>query len=410
VLWTDLFQFVLKMGMVILLAVFAVNASGGMDEVLRELREIDEGGKGSMLSFVPDVGSMWMPMITFFVYIAVNWWASWYPGAEPGGGGYIAQRIFSAKDEKHSLLATMWFNVAHYALRPWPWIVVALVAVARYHDDPAFMADPESGYIRVLMSDLPVYLRGLMLAAFAAAYMSTVGTQLNWGASYVVNDVYRRFMSRSKSEKHYVAASQVVTMILMVLSVLVTLGMDSIAGAWKFLMAIGAGTGLVYILRWFWWRVNAWSEISAMITAFVVSLSLQFLFNFDEAEPEDFAYLLLITVSITTAVWLFVTMMTKPEPREHLLAFYRKVRPSPMLWGPVAKEATDVEPQKDGMLNLVDWLCGVAMIYLFLFGTGKIILGEATLGMIFLAAGCVFAAIIYRDLNKRGAAILGSEK
>jgi len=410
VLWTDLFQFVLKMGMVILLAVFAVNASGGMDAVLQELRKLDEGSTGSILSFTPDLNSVWMPMITFFVYIAVNWWASWYPGAEPGGGGYIAQRIFSAKDEKHSLLATMWFNVAHYALRPWPWIIVALVAVARYHDDPAFIADPESGYIRILMDDLPVYLRGLMLAAFAAAYMSTVGTQLNWGASYIVNDVYRRFMSPSKSEKHYVTASQIVTMILMVLSVLVTLGMDSIAGAWKFLMAIGAGTGLVYILRWFWWRVNAWSEISAMFTAFVVSLTLQFLFNLDESEPEDFAYLLLITVATTTAVWLSVTFMTKPEPREHLLAFYRRVRPSAALWGPVAREATDVVPQKDGMLNLVDWLCGVGMIYSFLFGTGKLILGETTLGVILLLAGCVFGAVIYRDLNKRGAAILGSEK
>jgi Na+/proline symporter len=410
VLWTDMIQFVLKMGMVILLAVFAVNATGGMGELIARLKAIDAepGASGSILSFTPDLNSVWMPFLTFFVYIAVNWWASWYPGAEPGGGGYIAQRIFSAKDEKHSLLATLWFNVAHYALRPWPWIIVALVAVVRYHGDPAFASDPESGYIRILISDLPPAMRGLMLAAFAAAYMSTIGTQLNWGASYLVNDVYRRFMARDKSEKHYVSVSQVITMLLMVLSALVTLSMDSIAGAWKFLMAIGAGTGLVYILRWFWWRVNAWSEISGMLAAFVTSLTLQFFFKLDESNPLDFAYLLLCTVGVTTAVWLSVTMLTKPEPMETLLAFYRCVRPSGALWGPVARAATDVTPQKDGMLNLIDWFSGVGMIYAFLFGTGKIILGEPLLGAIFLVAGAGFGAVIYRDLAKRSSEIIGT--
>ncbi len=180
VLWTDLFQFVLKMGMVILLAVVAVNAVGGLGPLKEQLLQLEprRGSSGSVLSFWPDLNSTWMPFITFFVYIAVNWWASWYPGAEPGGGGYVAQRIFSAKNEKHSLLATLWFNIAHYALRPWPWILVALVAMVRYQNDPAFAADPESGYVRVLISDLPAYCRGLMIAAFAAAYMSTIGTQL----------------------------------------------------------------------------------------------------------------------------------------------------------------------------------------------------------------------------------------
>jgi Na+/proline symporter len=410
VLWTDLFQFVLKMGMVILLAVFAVQATGGMDVLLQKLHELDQrpNATGSILSFIPDLHSMWMPMITFFVYIAVNWWASWYPGAEPGGGGYVAQRIFSAKDEKHSLLATLWFNIAHYALRPWPWILVALVAVVRYQNDPSFMQDPESGYVRILISDLPAYLRGLMLAAFAAAYMSTIGTQLNWGASYLVNDVYRRFMAPGKNEKHYITVSQSITMLLMILSAVVTLSMDSIAGAWKFLMAIGAGTGLVYILRWFWWRINAWSEISAMIAAFITSLTLQFVFRLDESKPEEFAYLLLITVTVTTAVWLSVTFLTEPEPQIHLLAFYRKVRPSAALWGPIAREAVDVTPQRDGMLNLMDWLCGVGMIYAFLFGAGKVIFGEIILGGGFLLVGIVLGAVIYNDLGKRGSQILGT--
>ncbi len=403
VLWTDLFQFVLKMGMVILLAVFAVNATGGMGSLLTQLHAVDKSrdSTSSILAMVPNLNSTWMPMITFFVFIAVNWWASWYPGAEPGGGGYVAQRIFSAKNEKHSLLATLWFNIAHYALRPWPWILVALVAVVRLQHDPQFLADPETGYIKIMISDLPAYLRGLMIAAFAAAYMSTIGTQLNWGASYLVNDVYKRYI-KTKSEKHYVNFSQIVTMVLMILSAIVTFYMDSIASAWQFLMAIGAGTGLVYILRWFWWRINAWSEISAMIAAFTISLTLQFGFHFDENDPRQFAYLLLITVAFTTAIWVTVTFLTSPEPDEKLLSFYRRVRPNARFWKPIAKQATDIAPVKDGILNLINWICGVAMIYSFLFGLGQIILGSMMLGIIFLVAGFIFGGIIFYQMNKRG--------
>ena len=409
VLWTDLFQFVLKMGMVILLAVFAVNATGGMGSLLTQLHAVDKSrdSTSSILAMVPNLNSTWMPMITFFVFIAVNWWASWYPGAEPGGGGYVAQRIFSAKNEKHSLLATLWFNIAHYALRPWPWILVALVAVVRLQHDPKFLADPETGYIRIMISDLPSYLRGLMIAAFAAAYMSTIGTQLNWGASYIVNDVYRRYI-KTKPEKHYVNFSQIVTMVLMILSAIVTFYMDSIASAWQFLMAIGAGTGLVYILRWFWWRINAWSEISAMIAAFTISLTLQFGFHFDENDPRQFAYLLLITVAFTTAIWVTVTFLTSPEPDEKLLSFYRRARPNARFWAPIAKQATDIAPVKDGILNLINWISGVAMIYSFLFGLGQIILGSMILGIIFLITGFIFGGIIFYQMNKRGWEILGN--
>ncbi|PIU45234.1 MAG: sodium:proline symporter [Ignavibacteriales bacterium CG07_land_8_20_14_0_80_59_12] len=409
VLVTDLFQFVLKMGMVIVLAIFAVQASGGMDALMNSLHAVDRSRQatGSVLSFIPDLNSTWMPMITFFVYIAVNWWASWYPGAEPGGGGYIAQRILSAKDEKNGLLATLWFNIAHYALRPWPWILVALVAVARYQADPSFAADPESGYVRILISDLPASLRGLMIAAFAAAYMSTIGTQLNWGASYLVNDFYRRFIVKTRPEKHYVKISQAATMVLMILSAVVTFYMDSIAGAWMFLIALGAGTGLVYILRWFWWRINAWSEISALAAAFMTSLIVQFGFHLDQGTPKEFAYIVLITAGVTSAVWLAVTFLTEPEPKEVLLAFYRRVRPSAALWGPIAREATDIVPQKDGFFNLIDWLSGVIMIYGFLFGAGKIIFGETLLGIVFIAIGLIFGAIIYADLNRRGWKTIG---
>src|SRR5512139_1447814 len=212
VLVTDLFQFVLKMGMMIILAYFAVNAVGGMAELKHKLLGLDAakaaetGGQGSILSFTPDIGSAWMPMITFIVYLAIQWWATWYPGAEPGGGGYIAQRILCARDERNSLLATLWFNIAHYAVRPWPWILTALCSLVLYPT----LADKESGFIMTIMDPgvFPAALRGLMLAAFAAAYMSTIGTQLNWGASYVVNDFYRRFLVRGRNEKHYVAVSQ----------------------------------------------------------------------------------------------------------------------------------------------------------------------------------------------------------
>ena len=269
VLVTDLIQFVLKMGMVIVLAFFAVRAAGGMDGLREGLTKLDaERGGGSVLSFVPDIGSAWMPLLTFFVYIAVTWWATWYPGAEPGGGGYVAQRMFSAKDERHSLLATLWFAVAHYALRPWPWILAALASLVLYPT----LKDKETGYIQLIVDPnvFPPALRGLMVAAFAAAYMSTVATQLNWGASYLINDVYKRFWVKQAGERHYIAASRVATVILMVASILVTYFQTSVSEAWKLLLAIGAGTGSVQILRWFWWRLNAWSEVSAMAASLVV--------------------------------------------------------------------------------------------------------------------------------------------
>lgn len=406
VLVMDLFQFFLKMSMVIVLAVFAVGAVGGMDSLMAQLSVIDRArsaaGGGSITSFIPDLTSPWMPLITFIVYIAVNWWATWYPGSEPGGGGYVAQRIFSAKNEKHSLLATMWFNIAHFSLRPWPWILVALVAVVRYQADPGFIKDPETGYIKVMVDCLPACLRGIMVAAFAAAYMSTVGTQLNTGASYFVNDLYRRFIVKGRGERHYVKASQVTTVALMCISAVISFYMESISGAWKFLIAIGAGTGLVFILRWFWWRINAWSEVSAMITSFIVSTVLQYCFGLSEADPGQYAWLVLITTLMTTIVWIAVTLLTKPEPDEVLLSFYRKVRPSAAMWGPIAKKADDVIPQKDGLFSFMDWIAGCLMIYMTLFGTGNIIFGRPVLGIIFLVIAAASFWVIMRDLSRRG--------
>ena len=394
VLVTDLFQFVIKMGMVIVLGVVAVRATGGIESMKTKL-----GGEGgAFLSFVPDLHSVWMPAVTFFVYIAVNWWATWYPGAEPGGGGYVAQRMFSAKDERHSLLATLWFNVAHYALRPWPWVITAMASVILY----PHLADPETGYIRVMIDYLPASLRGLMVAAFAAAFMSTIGTQLNWGASYLVNDLYRRFLVKGEPERHYVRASQIATMFLFVASIIVTSRMDSIGAAWKYLLATGAGTGPVYILRWYWWRINAWSEVVAMIAAAVASLLLQTVFGYNSDKPVDFAYIILITVAITTVSWLAATYLTAPESDATLLNFYRRVRPSPAGWGPIARAASDVPPSRDLTWNLVDWLCGCVLIYGALFGIGKVILRDYGEGIIYFVIAAVAATVIYWDLSRRG--------
>ena len=408
VLVTDLFQFVVKMTMVIVLAVAAVRAVGGIDSMKMQLASIDrakglaEGGGGSALSFIPDLHSAWMPMITFLVYISMNWWATWYPGAEPGGGGYIAQRMFCAKDEKNSLLATLWFNIAHYAVRPWPWVLVGLAAVVLYQHDPGFLADPETGYIRVMIDYLPAWLRGTMVAAFAAAYMSTVGTQLNWGASYLINDFYRRFVRTGAPDRHYVVASRVATVLLTIISAVITRYMDSIAGAWQLLIVTGAGTGTVLILRWYWWRINAWSEVTAMAVAFAVSLTLQTAFGMSSADPLGFAHIMLITVAVTTVAWLAVTFLTPPEPKEQLVRFYRTVHPSAALWGPVARLVPEVGEARDLGRNLLDWLAGCALIYGALFGAGKLILKDYATGAALLLTAVAAGLYIYRDLTRRG--------
>ena len=402
VLVTDLFQFVLKMGMVIALAIWSVNAVGGIDALKEKITAMDIASNhpGSRLAFFPGMDSAWMPLITLFVYLGVNWWASWYPGAEPGGGGYVAQRIFSAKDEKNGLLATLWFNIAHYALRPWPWILTALASLILYPN----LVDKEQGYIQTIMDPhvFPVYLRGFMLAAFAAAYMSTIGTQLNWGASYVINDFYRRFVASDKKEGHYVIASQIVTVLLMILSIWVTFHLESIGGAWKLLLVTGAGTGTVLLVRWFWWRINAWSEVSAMIAAAVVSLFLQIFLKMDSDAPKDFAYIMIITVSITTVVWLAVTMITQPEPREVLTNFYRKVHPEGPGWKKVAADAGLSHTHESGGLvgQFANWILGCVLIYSTLFGLGKLIFHEYSMGVLFVAVAVISAWLISRNLSK----------
>src|SRR5689334_4088132 len=401
VLVTDLFQFALKMGMVIVLAILAVNAVGGIDGMKTKIGAMDAAaGAGSRLAFFPEFDSAWMPAITLFVYLGVIWWSTWYPGAEPGGGGYVAQRIFSAKNERHGLLATLWFNVAHYALRPWPWILTALASLILYPT----LVDKESGYIKTLLDPnvFPTYLRGFMLAAFAAAYMSTIGTQLNWGASYVINDFYRRFVKREAAEKHYVIISQVVTVLLMIASVIITFFMESIGGAWKLLLVTGAGTGTVLLLRWFWWRINAWSEVSAMITAAVVSIFLQAGLKWNSDRPVDFAYLMIVTVGITSVVWIVVTMITRPEPVEKLVSFYRRVRPEGPGWTGIAAQAELSAEHAQGRLSLqiMNWILGCALIYGSLFGIGKLIFKEWAAGSVYLLVAIVAGVLISRNLSR----------
>lgn len=402
VLVTDAFQFVVKMGMVIALAVYAVQGVGGLDAMKTKLLAIDaqRGGTGSVLNFVPDLNSSWMPLIAFFTYISVQWWSAWYPGSEPGGGGYVAQRMFCAKDERHSLLATLWFNIAHYALRPWPWILVGLCSLILYPNLPD--ADKGNGYIMVMVDFLPPSLRGLMIAAFAAAYMSTIATQLNWGASYVVNDFYKRFINTEATDRQYVVVSQWATVLLTIGSAIVSYFMDSISGAWQLLISIGAGTGLVLLLRWYWWRINAWSEVAAMLAALVVSVTLQLSPPLDPNPESTNAKVLLITTLGTTIVWLIATFLTKPESDETLIAFYRRTRPSLWGWRPIAAKAPDVKTTRDGIWNFVDWISGCVLIYSALFGVGKIIFGDTTTGILMLILGAAAGYIIYWDLNRRG--------
>ena len=398
VLLTDLVQFVLKMGMVVALAYYAVRAVGGLSALEEKVRALDAAaGSGSRLAFFPAAGSAWMPAITLFVYLGVIWWASWYPGAEPGGGGYVAQRIFAARDERQGMFATLWFQIAHYAVRPWPWILTALASIVLYPT----LVDKESGYVRTLMDPqvFPPSLRGIMLAAFAAAYMSTIGTQLNWGASYVVNDVYRRFIRPASNEREYVVVSQAVTVLLMVISIYVTLHLASIEQAWKLLIVTGAGTGTVLLLRWFWWRINAWSEVSAMAIAAAVSLYLQLVLKWDSDQPRDFAYIMLVTVSLTTIGWLAVTWMTAPEPEATLHAFYRRVRPHGPGWRAVAA-AVGIPPASPSLGREVLNAClGCVLVYAALFGVGYLLLRSAAVGIGLLVISALSAAAIARNLR-----------
>jgi Na+/proline symporter len=418
VLWTDLVQLVIKMTAVIALAVFAVRAVGGMT-ALKTGVSAHFGSESAALSILPPTGSVWMPTLAVLTFLAVQWWAAWYPGAEPGGGGYVAQRIFSAKTERDGVLATLFFNVGHYALRPWPWIVTGLCTVLLYPNGVLVNGrmDKEGAYVKAMVDLMPGGWRGFMLAGFAAAYMSTVGTHLNWGASYLVNDVYRRFLKKDASERHYVAVSRLATVVLFLLSVGVTANLSTIEGAWRFLLAIGSGTGLVLILRWYWWRINAWSEIAAMVASAVVSLAAFALITnpYAASDPRHAgeelriqALVMLVTVAVSTLVWLVATFATRPESDATLEAFYRRVRPGGPGWARVSERlGFGRERIPGGALSFVNWILGVVLVYTSLFGIGRLVFGSLGEGVLLLAIALVSFGTILRNLRADGETATG---
>jgi Na+/proline symporter len=416
VLWTDLVQFVIKMSAVIVLAVYAVRAVGGMDK-LKDGLTTHFGSADAALSVLPlkitptgIEAYAWMPLLALAVFLSVQWWAAWYPGAEPGGGGYVAQRIFSAKTERDGVLATLFFNVAHYAIRPWPWIITGLCTILLYPAGIGPTHDHEAAYVQAFVDLLPTPWRGFMMAGFAAAYMSTVGTQLNWGASYLVNDFYKRFLNRTATEKHYVAISRWATVFLFLASAVVTHYLGTIEGAWKFLLALGSGTGLVLILRWYWWRINAWSEISAMIASFVVSVTAINVIKpmYAAGDLKADAVVMLVTVAVSTVVWLGVTFATKPEPDRVLEAFYRRVRPGGPGWATVStKIGFGRESIPGGALAWTNWIAGIVAVYSSLFGIGKIILGNLLPGLVMLAVAVVAFSWIARSFREEPATLPG---
>lgn len=392
---TDAFQFVMAMAGTITLAVIALQIPeiGGVSGLKARLPEW-------VFHFQPTIGAsssatggiLSLTLAAFIAYVGVQWWASWYPGAEPGGGGYVAQRMMSAKNEKHSLLATLWFIIAHYAVRPWPWIIVALVSLVLYPD--LNMASKGNGFVMVMRDFLPAGLLGLLLAAFLAAFMSTISTQLNWGTSYIVNDFYRRFFKRKGDEKYYVRISRITTIVLMILSLAITSKLERISDAWAFILECSAGVGLVLILRWFWWRVSAWSEIAAMIAPFLI-------YPFIKPRVE-FPYTLFFIVGWSTFIWLAVTFITPPTEEKTLLSFYKRIHPGGRLWKPIAEKLPNVKGDSGYGHLIADWVAGCVLVFSSLFGVGKIILGELFTGAGFLLLAAAGAAVIYWHLSRIG--------
>ena len=391
---TDFIQFGLAMTGCIALAYFALANPdvGGLDGLLAQLPP-------PTFELLPQLGSgviatetLALPVTAFVAYLGVQWWANWYPGQEPGGGGYVVQRMLSTRDERHSFLSMLWFSVAHYCIRPWPWVLVALASLVLYPG----LTDAESGYALVMRDHLPAGWRGLLVGAFFAAYMSTVSTQLNWGSSYLVNDVYARFLRRTASELELVRVSRITTLVVMALSAGVTFYLESVRQAWEFALESGAGVGLVLILRWYWWRVNASSEIAALVATAAGFVALR-AFT-DVPFPDSLLYL----VPWTTACWLTVTWLTPAEPIHHLTAFYRRVRPAGPGWQPVAAAAGAHTANQDSLSRLwLDWAAGCVFVYGILFGMGGLLFGStARAGGTLL--GAMLAGIwLYRDLTTR---------
>ncbi len=425
ILWTDFFQFILATFGSVFTAYLVINSPrvGGLSNFLQN------DAVRNKLSFFPDFSDTGMMLIVFVIPLTIQWWAAWYPGSEPGGGGYIAQRMLSAKSEKHAVGATLLFNFFHYAIRPWPWILVGLSSLIifpdlqsiadKFQDVPAQYIRNDIAYPAMLREFLPNGILGLVFASLIAAYMSTISTHINWGASYLVNDFYVPFINPEASEKRKVAVGRLWTVGLLVFSVILGLYLKNALQVFQYLLMIGAGTGLIYILRWFWWRINAWSELSAMAGAGIFSAILivieqvylihlaggrisVFGFEMDPAYWDTIKFILV--VFFTTTVWLTVTLITKPSDEEVLIEFYKKVRPG----GPGWRKVMDIAVKK-GMVqkNTVDsdWdvptglLCmslGSMAIYSVLFSIGYLIYGDLKLFFILLAVSIISSAFLFK--------------
>jgi Na+/proline symporter len=419
VVWADFFQYGIAMFGAVLAAVVAVRQPevqeiGGFQGILDQL--------GSKAAFLPDMSDPSVYIALLIIPIAVQWWAVWYPGAEPGGGGYIAQRMLSAKDEKNAIGATLLFNFAHYALRPWPWIIVALASIIIYPDLDSIRAEfpnLSETYLQddiaypVMLSKLSAGWLGLVVASIIAAYMSTIGTHLNWGSSYMVNDFYKRFYRPDAPEKELVLVGRITTVALMVLAGTFALTLlNNATQAFDILLLSGAGSGAIYLLRWFWWRINAWTEIVAMIFATTFAVVLVFVVP-DEAVTttnlDAFTVKLLIAVSGTTIVWLITTFVTKPETMETLYNFYQKTHPGGPGWKKVveqaASEGRNINEAEEGQAwempkQLLMVFFGLIAIYGALFSIGSFVYGNQITGIItgVIAAGGTF--ILFKLLDK----------
>ena len=393
VIITDFFQFILAMAATLGAAVVLVDLPqvGGLEALISHPDVVPK------LDLIPDISEGEVFLVLFIIPIALQWWSVWYPGAEPGGGGYIAQRMLSAKDEKNAIWATLLFNFMHYAVRPWPWILVALTSVivfptldsiqAAFPDlDPSVIGH-DLAY-PAMMSFLPSGLLGLLLASLIAAFMSTLSSHLNWGSSYVVHDFYRRFVEPDATEKKLVAIGRITTVVLMVLAGLLALALQNALQAFSILLQIGAGTGLLFILRWFWWRINIYSEITAMVVSFFIALYLELIHPALGGSPIDATTQLLIGVGITTLSWVGVTLLTRPEPEEVLYSFIEKINPGGPGWKAVHKKAADdgkkLHVSASGWnvpLGIVCMLLGALAIYSMMFATGYFLYGETILAL-----------------------------
>jgi len=403
VLVADLVQFAIAMIGVIAAARAALSAPqvGGLSGLVERLDP-------QTLSFFPDPGNTGVFVSVLIVPLAVQWWAVWYPGSEPGGGSYVAQRMLAARSENHALGAVLWFNVAHYALRPWPWILVALASLLVFpeladirtalpHVDPALLGN-DIAY-PAMLTLLPHGLLGLLVASLTSAYVSTMSTHLNWGASYLVNDLYRRFLRPDAGERHLVLVSRITTVGLMCCAVAFTLLLETAGEAFRLLLSFGAGTGLIYLLRWYWWRINAWSEISAMVVSFLVTVSIYALERVGAIDLTPDAALLW-TVAVTTVAWLAVTWLTPSVDRDVLAAFVRRIRPA----GPGWKNFTqDGAAPGDNMPRaLLSWSLACMAVYSALFATGSFLYGQSGRGLLLGAVAIVSGTALGQLWRKNG--------